>query len=54
VILFGVARDLIVDRRIHKVYLIALPLMVIFRAWLIYLWRAAPAWWLQIRQSILG
>jgi hypothetical protein len=52
-ILFGVARDLLVDRRIHKVYLIALPLIVIFHASLVYVWRAAPAWWLHLAQSIL-
>jgi hypothetical protein len=52
-ILFGLARDLLVDRRIHRVYLIALPLMVLFHAWLIYVWRAAPAWWLHLAQSIL-
>jgi hypothetical protein len=37
VILLGVARDLLVDRRVHKVYLVGLPLMMIFHAWLIYL-----------------
>ena len=54
VILLGVVRDLLVDRRIHKVYLVALPLMMIFEACLIYLWRGAPAWWLFTGQSILG
>jgi hypothetical protein len=54
VVLLGVARDLLVDRRVHKVYLVALPLIVIFHACLIYLWRGAPAWWLHIGQTILG
>ncbi|MGA7316796.1 MAG: hypothetical protein WBX22_22820 [Silvibacterium sp.] len=29
VILLGVARDLLVDRRIHKVYLIAVPVLFV-------------------------
>lgn len=54
VILLGVARDLLVDRRIHRVYLVALPLIMIFEVFLIYLWRGAPAWWLRTGRSILG
>ncbi len=53
-ILLGVARDLLVDRRIHKVYLITLPLMIVLQAVIVYLWRGAPAWWLHFGQSILG
>jgi hypothetical protein len=50
----GVARDLIVDRRIHNVYLAALPPIMILQALLIYLYRGAPEWWLGIGRSILG
>jgi hypothetical protein len=53
-ILLGVVRDLLVNRRVHKVYLIALPLVVLFHVLDIYLWRGAPAWWLHLSQSILG
>lgn len=52
-ILLGVARDFLVDRRIHRAYLAALPLMMSFEICLIYLWRGAPAWWLHTGQSIL-
>jgi hypothetical protein len=54
VILLGMVRDLVVDRRIHKVYLAAMPPMVIFQAILIYLYRGAPEWWLGIGRRILG
>jgi hypothetical protein len=54
VILLGPIRDLLVNGRIHKVYLIALPAMIVLQAFLTYLYRAAPAWWLHIGQSILG
>jgi len=54
VILLGLARDLIVDRQIHKVYRIALPLMIVFQILIVYLWRGTPAWWLQCAQFMLG
>jgi hypothetical protein len=54
IILLGVGRDLLVDRRVHKVYMAAMPPFVVFQAILIYLYRAAPGWWLGIGQSILG
>jgi FtsH-binding integral membrane protein len=53
-ILLGVARDLLVNRRIHQVYLVALPILIVFHAFLVYLWRGAPGWWLHLGQSILG
>jgi hypothetical protein len=54
VILLGVARDLVVNRRIHKVYLVALPLLVISQALVMYLWHGSPGWWLRMTQAILG
>lgn len=53
-IVAGIMRDLIVDRRIHKVYLYALPLMAIGQALTVYLWRANPAWWQGVTHAILG
>jgi hypothetical protein len=54
VILLGVARDLFVDRRIHKVYRVALPLVFGVQIFLVYLYRGAPAWWLKFGRSLLG
>jgi hypothetical protein len=53
-ILFGVARDLLVDRRVHKVYLYALPLLIIGQSLAVYMWRSNPSWWQQISHAILG
>jgi FtsH-binding integral membrane protein len=53
-ILLGVARDLLVNRRIHRVYLVALPVIIALQALAVYLWRGAPAWWQHLGQSILG
>jgi hypothetical protein len=54
VILLGVARDLLVNRRIHIVYRVALPSLVVVQALMVYLWRGAPAWWANIGQTLLG
>jgi hypothetical protein len=54
VMLLGVARDLLVDKRVHKVYLYAIPALVIGQNLAIYLWRGSPAWWLSMCKETLG
>jgi hypothetical protein len=54
VMLFGVARDLLVDRRVHKVYLYGIPVLMIGQNLAIYLWRGAPGWWVSGCKEILG
>jgi FtsH-binding integral membrane protein len=53
-ILLGVARDLLVDRRVHKVYLYALPLLIVGQSLAMYMWRSNPSWWQGITRVILG
>ena len=53
-IVLGVARDLIVNRRIHQVYLCALPVMIVLQTTAVHLFRAAPPQWLRITHAILG
>jgi hypothetical protein len=50
----GIGRDLIVDRRVSKVYLYALPVAIIGQNLAIYLWRVDPAWWQGITHAIIG
>ena len=54
VILLGVVRDLAVDHRIHRVYVAALPPLILLQGLAIYLWRGSPAWWLHLTQAFLG
>jgi hypothetical protein len=54
VILLGVMRDLLVNRSIHKVYLVALPLLIVSQFFVIHIWRSAPSWWLNIAHTILA
>ncbi|MGZ7099796.1 MAG: hypothetical protein ACXVJ8_15080 [Candidatus Angelobacter sp.] len=53
-IVLGVARDLLVDRRVHKVYLYALPLLIVGQSLALYMWRSNPSWWQRITHAILG
>jgi hypothetical protein len=54
VIVLGVVRDLFVNRRVHKAYLVSLPALIIVQAFVIYTWRSGSAWWLHIAHALLG
>jgi len=53
-ILLGIARDLAVDRRVHKVYLYALPAIIVGQNLALYLWLMNPPAWRTITHAILG
>lgn len=53
-IVLGMVRDWVVDGRVHKVYLCALPLLIIAQNLAMYMWRVDPAWWQGITHTILG
>jgi len=50
----GVARDLLVERRVHKVYLFALPVLIVGQSFAIHMWRHNPSWWQAITRGIMG
>jgi hypothetical protein len=52
-IVLGMARDWTVDKRIHKVYLYALPSLIVVQSLATYTWRINPPWWQAITQAIL-
>ncbi len=52
-ILLGVGRDLVVDRRVNQVYRYALPALVVGQSLAVYLWRVNPAWWQGVTRAIL-
>jgi hypothetical protein len=52
-IVLGMMRDWVVDGRVHKIYLYALPPMIVLQSFAIYLWRANPVWWQAITRAIL-
>jgi len=50
----GMARDWVVDGRVHKIYRYALPAMIAVQSLAIYTWRVNPKWWAAITHAILG
>ena len=53
-ILLGILRDLIVDRRIHKVYLYAFPLFILFQTFCMQTYLHTAAWWVHIASVLVG
>lgn len=53
-IFLGVVRDLVVDRRINKVYLSALPLLIAGQILSVYMWRINPSWWQSITHVFMA
>jgi hypothetical protein len=53
-IILGMVRDRAVDGRVHKVYLYALPTIIVVQSLAVYAWRVNPAWWQRITHAILG
>jgi hypothetical protein len=54
VMLLGVIRDLMTNRRVHAVYRYALPVLIAGQAFTVYLWHGSPGWWLRTTKAILG
>ena len=54
VMMLGPIRDLIVDKRVHRLYLIALPCIILVFSFALYTWRSASPWWMSIAHSLLG
>jgi len=53
-ILLGITRDLVADGRVNKVYLYALPVLIVGQSFAVYLWRGNPGWWQGLTGAILG
>lgn len=53
-IVLGVARDLIVNRRVHVVYRYALPLLIAAQIFAVQIWLHHPAWWVRVTNAIMG
>lgn len=53
-IMLGMVRDRITDGRINKVYLYALPPLVVLQSVAVYVWRANPWWWQRVTSVIMG
>jgi hypothetical protein len=52
-VLLGILRDLIVDRRVHKVYLYAFPLLILLHIFCVQTYLHASHWWVRIGTALL-
>jgi len=52
-VLLGVARDLIVDKRVHRVYAVGLPVFVVCQCMVLYTVLNNPPYWVNIANAIL-
>ncbi len=53
-IILGMLRDKFVEGRVTKVYLYALPPMIVLQSVAVYAWRVNPGWWQAITHPILS
>jgi len=53
-VVLGMVRDWVVEGRVHKVYLYALPSVIVVQSLAMYAWRVNPGWWQGISHAILG
>lgn len=50
----GVGRDLFVNGRVNKVYVVGLPAYLVAQLFIVYLWRVGPEWWVHLMHAIAG
>jgi hypothetical protein len=43
-----------VNRRVHRIYLIALPVLILCQNFVVHTVTSGSAWWLRIADRILG
>ncbi len=53
-VLLGVLRDWLVNRRVHPVYVYTLPLLILGQSITTYAAFVAPVWWMRIARAIVG
>jgi FtsH-binding integral membrane protein len=53
-IVLGMVRDWVVDGRVHKVYLYALPPIIVLQSVAMYAYLANPGWWQATTRAILA
>jgi hypothetical protein len=52
-VLLGVVRDRIVNRKIHVVYRYALPALIVCQTFAIQIWLHHPEWWVKLSNAIV-
>jgi hypothetical protein len=53
-IALGIARDLLVNRRVHRVYLIVLPVLIVLQGLVVLVWRSEASWWVRFAHAMMA
>jgi hypothetical protein len=53
-IVLGVLRDFIVNRKVHVVYRYALPVLIVYQTFMVELVFQRPQWWIHVTNAIMG
>jgi hypothetical protein len=53
-LMLAIARDLTVQRRIHRVYLISVPPILVGQAVAMWLFLGKPQWWIEFANHLIG
>jgi hypothetical protein len=53
-ILFGLMRDLLVNRKVHVVYRYTLPALIVWQTFMVQTWLRHPYWWVKVTNAIIG
>lgn len=53
-ILLGIIRNLIMNRKVHVVYRYALPALMVWQIILVETWLRHPAWWVRVTDAIMS
>lgn len=50
----GMLRDGLVDGRVHRVYKLAIPAIVVWHGWVTWMYLRPPAWWAKLAHAWMG
>jgi hypothetical protein len=54
IICLGILRDLLVDRRIHRLYFFTLPALAVAQYTIVYMITTPPSWWVRVAHNLMG
>jgi hypothetical protein len=54
VMCLGVLRDWTLDGRVHRVYKVAIPWIVVWHCWVTWMYLRPPVWWVRLAHAWMG
>jgi hypothetical protein len=54
VMCLGILRDWLLDGRVHRVYKVAIPAIVVWHGWVTWMYVRPPGWWARLAHAWMG